>query len=254
MWRQEVILAGNGLGVGFEGENLRHKLLERGLDERYVHKAGTTPICDVYVTEDGDRTMFGLGFSTVQYCTPIETLPYQAGAWFTAEPNMAIASREAVKMAHARGMKLYLMDFFRQNEVIPAGSICQYGTDWVGERDNPAVNLVWVQEWTTKYQCTTILTDADRGVFLARVGKEPVHLPAFPIENVVDTTGAGDAFRAGVLYGLQHRWTLGRCLRFGSAAAALKVQRLGATEHIPSLRDVDMYIERHPDVAKKFDF
>ena len=136
MWRQEVALAGNALGTGFESENLRMKLLEKGLDIHLLQRAGTTPVCDVYVTADGDRTMFGYGFHHEANHTPFDALPFLAGHWFTADPNIPNASRLAAKMAHVRKMKLYLMDFSRDNEIIPPGAICQYGTDSVGERGN----------------------------------------------------------------------------------------------------------------------
>lgn len=253
MWRQDVALAGNGLGAGFDGENLRLKLLEKGLDVHLLQKAGTTPVCDVYVTEDGDRTMFGLGFHSEAHHTPIDMIPFKEGSWMTIEPNMPGISRKIVKLAHEKGMKLYLMDFFRENEFIPPGTICQYGTDWVGERDNPAANRKWVKNWTETHQCTTILTDGSYGTYLGLPGEDVRHFPPFPVANMVDSTGAGDAFRAGAIYGLSHRMTLPHALRFGAAAAALKVQHIGATEVVPSLHEVREFIDENPHVAKAYD-
>lgn len=253
MWRTEVVLAGNALGAGFEGDNLRLKLLERGLEIDYLTRQGTTPVCDVYVTDDGDRTMFGVGFHTEDYCTPKSALPYRKGGWFTADPNIADASREAIAGAYAAGMHLYLMDFFREDERIPEGSICQYGTDWVGERFNHEANLKWVTDWTQRHKCTTILTDSGQGCYVCVPGFGAHHLPAYPVEVTRDTTGAGDAFRAGTLYGLIHRWTLGHSLRFGAAAAALKVPHIGATEHIPTVHEVKDQISQYPEVSKAYD-
>jgi sugar/nucleoside kinase (ribokinase family) len=254
MWRQEVALAGNALGAGFEGENLRFKLLEKGLDVHLLQKLGVTPICDVYVDDEGDRTMFGLGFHDDGCYTPFELLPVRSGHWFTADPNMSTVSRAAAKHAHSEGMNLYLMDFFRDDEFIPPGTICQHGTDWVGERDNPTKNRAWAREWSDKHQCITILTDGTFGAYLAQPGQEVIHLPPFPSPGMVDSTGAGDAFRAGVLYGLTHMWTIGHSCRFGAASAALKVQHRGATEVIPSLHEIRHFIHENPLVASQYDF
>jgi sugar/nucleoside kinase (ribokinase family) len=253
MWRQEVALAGNALGSGFDGEALRMKLLEKGLDVHLLQKAGTTPVCDVYVTADGDRTMFGYGFHHEASHTPFDALPFQAGHWFTADPNIPNASRLAAKMAHTNKMKLYLMDFSRDNEIIPKGAYCQYGTDSVGERGNQDLNLKWVAEWTEKHNCTTILTDGGLGLYVAELGGEPKYFPAFPPIAIVDTTGAGDAFRAGTIYGLIHKKTLYHSVRFGAAAASLKVAHLGATENVPSLREVESWIKAHPEIAQAYD-
>ena len=253
MWRQEVSLAGNALGSGYDGEVLRMKLLERGLDVHLLQKVGTTPVCDVYVTADGDRTMFGYGFHIESNHTPFDALPFQAGHWFTADPNIPNASRLAAKMAFTKKMKLYLMDFARDNEIIPKGAICQYGTDSVGERGNDCLNLNWVREWTDKHKCTTILTDGNLGLYVAVPGESEYHLPAFPAIAIVDSTGAGDAFRAGTLYGLIHELPLRHCLRFGAAAASLKVAHLGATEIVPSLREVENWIKVNPEIAHAYD-
>lgn len=254
MWRQEVVLAGNAIGGGFEGENLRMKLLEKGLDIHLLQRTGTTPVCDVYVTADGDRTMFGYGFHHEANHTPFDMLPFQAGHWFTADPNIPNASRLAAKIAHTRQMNLYLMDFSLDNEIIPRGAICQYGTDSVGAKGYPDVNRRWAENWTAKHKCTTILTDGALGVYVAEPGKSAIYLPSFPAMVVVDSTGAGDAFRAGTLYGLIHNKSLVESVMFGAAAASLKVGHLGATESVPSLIEIDNWIKANPETAQAYEF
>jgi sugar/nucleoside kinase (ribokinase family) len=53
-------------------------------------------------------------------------------------------------------------------------------------------------------------------------------VPAFPVERVVDTTGAGDLFAAGFLFGLARGAALTTAARFGALAAAEVIQHLGA--------------------------
>jgi sulfofructose kinase len=56
---------------------------------------------------------------------------------------------------------------------------------------------------------------------------------------VVDTTGAGDIFHAGFIYGLLQDWTLERQLDFGCAAAALNCAAVGARGGIQAVRDIE---------------
>jgi sulfofructose kinase len=60
------------------------------------------------------------------------------------------------------------------------------------------------------------------------------YVPAFRVA-VVDSTGAGDIFHAGSIYGLLQGWPAAAILRFAAAAAALKCEKLGGRPGIPSL-------------------
>jgi sulfofructose kinase len=60
------------------------------------------------------------------------------------------------------------------------------------------------------------------------------YVPSFRV-SVVDTTGAGDIFHAGCIYGLLQNWEAATTLRFAAAAAALKCERLGGRPGIPTL-------------------
>jgi sugar/nucleoside kinase (ribokinase family) len=58
-------------------------------------------------------------------------------------------------------------------------------------------------------------------------GNSRVEIPAEPAD-VVDTTGAGDLYASGVLYGIARDWDLDKCGRMGSLAAAAIISRMGA--------------------------
>jgi sugar/nucleoside kinase (ribokinase family) len=68
-------------------------------------------------------------------------------------------------------------------------------------------------------------------------GDALVHAPGFPV-RAVDTTGAGDIFRAGFIYGLTQGWLPARMLRFANAAAAGSCTKSGAIDSIPTMDEV----------------
>ena len=81
-----------------------------------------------------------------------------------------------------------------------------------------------------------VVTRSEKGcIVLGPEGTEAV--PAFPIERVVDTTGAGDLFAAGFLSGLARGADDRTCGRLGALAAAEVIQHLGARPEA-SLRDL----------------
>jgi sugar/nucleoside kinase (ribokinase family) len=68
-------------------------------------------------------------------------------------------------------------------------------------------------------------------------GQQLHHVPAFAVE-AVDTTGAGDVFRAGFIYSMLQGSNLVDAMRFGAAAAAVSCTREGAMASVPSLSEV----------------
>lgn len=59
-------------------------------------------------------------------------------------------------------------------------------------------------------------------------GNDMVEVPAEPVAEVVDTTGAGDMYAAGFLYGYTRGMDMAKCARIGSIAAAEVISHVGA--------------------------
>jgi sulfofructose kinase len=72
------------------------------------------------------------------------------------------------------------------------------------------------------------------------------HVPAFEVE-AVDTTGAGDVFHGGYIYGLLRGWELLRTVRFAAALAALACRRPGGRAGIPGLTEVEGFLSRRTE-------
>lgn len=72
-------------------------------------------------------------------------------------------------------------------------------------------------------------------------GDRFVQVPAVNV-RAVDTTAAGDVFRAGLIHGILQGWPAERMLRFGNAAAALACTRRGAMSSVPDLGAVEALV------------
>lgn len=71
------------------------------------------------------------------------------------------------------------------------------------------------------------LTLGSKGVKLSQKDKKLISLPALKIENIIDATGAGDAFWSGFLYAYIHERPYEKCLQTALKLAALKLQNVG---------------------------
>ncbi|HXG92225.1 MAG TPA: PfkB family carbohydrate kinase [Blastocatellia bacterium] len=70
-----------------------------------------------------------------------------------------------------------------------------------------------------------------------------IHSPAFAID-CRDTTGAGDAFHGGFIYGLLAGLSVEETLRFANAVAALKCRAIGARTALPTIDEVNQMLAR----------
>jgi sulfofructose kinase len=97
---------------------------------------------------------------------------------------------------------------------------------------------------TTGASLVAVTLGAD-GV-VARTAAGVRHVPAFRV-RAVDTTGAGDIFRAGFIHGLLHGWPLERTLAFANATAALKCTVLGGRPGIPTVAAAEALMAERGD-------
>jgi len=77
----------------------------------------------------------------------------------------------------------------------------------------------------------SVITRSEKGsVVVTR--DETFATPAMRADNLVDTTGAGDIYAAGFIYGYTHAHHLRDCARFGGLAANRIIQQIGPRPHL----------------------
>ncbi|MFC1813793.1 carbohydrate kinase family protein [Thermodesulfobacteriota bacterium] len=82
-----------------------------------------------------------------------------------------------------------------------------------------------------------VVTLGSKGYIALDMGRI-IERPAYPVE-AVDTTGCGDVFHAGFIYGLLEDWSIDKCLDFAAWAAARVSLKLGGRAGIPLFSEWD---------------
>ena len=155
-----------------------------------------------------------------------------------------LSALQAVEWAHEAGIPV-AVDL---DTVTPAARQLVPQVDFlIVSSDFPsALTGVWEEAdalLAMRGECNGFLaaTLGERGA-IAVVGDRCVHFPAFPV-RAVDTTGAGDLFRAGFIYGLLQNWPLNRIMTFANATAALGCTRRGARAGVASLAQILQFLK-----------
>lgn len=100
-------------------------------------------------------------------------------------------------------------------------------------------------ELKSRFGCAVVgVTKGSEGAIVYCEG-EFLESPAFEVPGGCrDTTGAGDTFHAGFLYGVLQDESIEGCLKLGNALASLKCRELGARTSLPTREELDRFLKR----------
>ncbi len=85
-----------------------------------------------------------------------------------------------------------------------------------------------------------VITLGENGCYVLTEADE-IKVPAYKV-TPIDTTGAGDAFAAGFLFGIIKRYDLKSCAKIANKVASLCIQKYGAREGIPSFKELEVFL------------
>ena len=235
-------------GEDREGAAIRQSLIEEGVDVTGLVKRSNASSQTAFIAIDRSR-----GTRTIFWKRPtgdplaVEELPpdFLSGAQFLLlDGLMKDASLFAARQARKAGIPV-MLDAGRVREgMLELARLCDYviGSEEfareLGWKDDPGS---FKQEVRTQGFGITTITLGGRGS-VTFAGDEVISCPAFPVETV-DTTGAGDVFHGGYLYGLLRKWPLKDTIRFASAVAAMKCRKLGGRAGMPRLAEVRQFLQ-----------
>jgi sugar/nucleoside kinase (ribokinase family) len=201
-----------------------------------------TARCLVNVTPDGQRTMSTfLGASTQFAEGDIDEatvtgagIVYLEGYLFDAEPaRRAFGKAAMLARAADRKIALTLSDgFVVERHRAALLSFIEGNVDILFANEAEITALFQTFDFEAACEAASglveiaALTRSEKGSVVVGHG-EARHIAASPVEKVVDTTGAGDQYAAGFLFGLAKGRTLADCGRLGALAAAEVISHYG---------------------------
>ena len=232
------------------GEVFGHDLRATGVgyDTPRATSGPPTGRCLILVTPDAQRTMSTfLGASVSLGPADVDRrliargkILYLEGYLFDP-PEAQEAFRVAAAIAHAAGRKvaLTLSDPFCVDRHRAAFlDLVEHHVDILFANELEICALYQVHDFDAavphvRGHCElAALTRSAKGSLLVNGDRAHV-VRAHPVEAVVDTTGAGDLYASGVLYGLAQGLDLPTCGRLGSLAAAEVIAHVGARPMVP---------------------
>jgi sugar/nucleoside kinase (ribokinase family) len=207
----------------------------------------------ILVTPDGERTM-NTYLGAAQDLTPADIDEAQVAAsailylegylWDPASAKEAFVNASTIAHGAGRQVALTLSDSF---------CVDRYRDEFLGLMRNGTADLIFANEAELRslYQTQDfdaaltqlrndvklgVVTRGEKGCVVAS-SEGVIAVPASPIQKLVDTTGAGDLFAAGFLFGLVRGAGYEKAGMLGGLAAAEVIQHIGARPQV-SLKEL----------------
>jgi sugar/nucleoside kinase (ribokinase family) len=228
------------------GEVFAHDVRATGIDFTVAPREGEPPTarCLILVTPDGQRTM-NTFLGAAQYLpeSALDKAKIEAAEWLYLEgylwnaPESRAAMTRAIAVAKNAGRKVALT-------LSDAFVVHGHRDDFFALMDSGSLDLLFANDTEVRAMMQTDDIEAAVTALAARVpmlvcthgaagaeahgGGAHARVSAEPVERVVDTTGAGDLFAAGVFAGLAENRSLADCLTMGAVCAAEVISHYGA--------------------------
>jgi len=244
-WGVPVKLSGNAIGGDAHGQSLRHGMgayPALNLSHLETQPELFTPFCRILVLPDGERAILVFGYRQTPK-TPLTPAMLDGARFLALDLYGGPERAEAARVARAAGVTTVVGDvIWPDHPVLPLADIATNSAAFIRQEFpgiDPAAHALELQR---RSGGIVVTTDGPRPVHVMdRDGAQFWLQP--PRTEVVDATGAGDAFKAGLIYGLLQGWELLQAVRWAVAAGALKVRTLGASSHPPKAEEIATMVE-----------
>lgn len=227
------------------GEVFNHDMRSLGIDIRLTASADGAPTArsHILITSDGQRTMNTyLGACTELSVEDISTSTIASPKAVLLEgyvwdcPEGPALARKAVDIASQQGAAIVLSlsdSFCVERHRDSFEEFVRNGVDIVLADEDEINALLQTESFgdtlikLESYDNLFAITRSEKGSVIVR-GDQQVIQDAEVVDKVVDSTGAGDAYSAGFLYGWVNDKSLAECARLGTYCATTVIQQLGA--------------------------
>jgi len=242
-----VALEGNWIGDTPACRRTLEFLRGRGLDvSGLVVQPGYAGVNETVISDGATRTVFGryidLLFTTPQWETPSADR-IRAARIVCVDPAFGETTLFVARTAQAAGRPLVTCDTRADSPLAALAGAVVISNEFLHREYPDAVPAGPARERLFAEYCArtpglVVFTDGSRPAWFGR-GRDGARReqPAFPVE-VVDSAGAGDSFRGGLIHGLLQGWSDADAVRFAGAVAALVCTTAPGCVHPPSLAQV----------------
>ncbi|MFT5366104.1 MAG: sugar/nucleoside kinase (ribokinase family) [Candidatus Latescibacterota bacterium] len=225
----DVRLMGNALGDDRRGAFFLRAIQAYGVDARGIDVDLSVRTGHAIVLSDSDGARSICGFFPDLRSRALTKDDLEGTALLSVDPFLGENAVAAAKLAREMGVAVFAIELSPEH---PLAAYCDVVINSAGfmrrhKMGDPSDVAVGLLKAGVE---TVVVTLGASGCRVFQDNGSSFDQAAYPIE-VCDTTGAGDGFRAGLIYGYLRGWTLTRSVQFACGAGALACTEIGGAGH-----------------------
>ena len=240
-----VKLAGTRLGGDGESQRVIDVLTGAGVDCSSIERDAVAPVTEIVASAEGDRTVFGTyGRMLADQAWSAPSHEDIATARIVClDPFWGEASDSAARWCAEASVSYVTVDCPPDSDIATGAAAVivsqEYAGRVFGEADPPSV----FAEYGSRCRGLVVLTRGSDPILYGRQGSEPRHVAPVAVE-ARDTTGAGDSFRAGVVFGMLRGYDDERLVGTASALAAMVCRTAPGVLGSPTEQQLERFLDR----------
>lgn len=241
-----VKLAGNRLGNDESSARTIELLSGAGVDCSAIPMVGDGPsVTEVVVASGESRTIFGTyrKLTVDRGWDEGSEADVRSSSIVCVDPFFIEESIQVARWSEASGTPYVTVDASPDSEVAHHAEVLIVSEEFAG-RSLGTHGHETVGAFTDRCRGLVILTQGGDRIVSGRAGEQPREHATFPA-NVRDTTGAGDGFRAGIIYGMLRGLDTEGLIRTAGAVAALVCERVPGVLNSPTEADLESFLASH---------
>ena len=235
--------------VGGDFEPYEKQLKKNKISTKYIKKITGYYTAQAFITTDLDDnqiTSFHPGAMVESHQNTLSSITEKVSLAIIApdgkdgmiqHANQCFASKIPFIFDPGQGLPMFnkdeLIKFISQAEYIALNS---YEAKLLQDKTNLKINDIACQVEAL------IITKGVKGSEIY-TGKDCIQIPAVKVDNAVDPTGCGDAYRAGITFGIVNNFNWEKSGKLASIMGAIKIQSQGGQNHTPNKKIIEDLLE-----------
>ncbi|MBS0309624.1 MAG: carbohydrate kinase family protein [Proteobacteria bacterium] len=230
--------------IGMDGESYLDRLKHLHISTRHIRSVESAYTAQAFITTDSDGnqlTAFHPGAMTMSHLNKVASVDHVALAIVAPDgrdgmlQHAADCDAQEIPFIFDPGQGLPMFNGEELEHFIELAShvaVNDYEAELLLERTGLSLEQI------AHRVEALIVTRGELGADIFVKGKH-FSIPVVPVEQVIDPTGCGDAFRAGLLYGITQQMDWETTGRLASLMGAIKITHQGGQNHAPSRVEIE---------------